>query len=116
MPEVAVYTKNGSLEYTFFPFPLEFRGGVEIAVGDIDVNGRPEIYVTSQTAGGPQIRIFDNERSLLGSFFTFESSNRYGGYIAIQYYASIPVSFFSCCVTFAQYDTRVYASSCADTG
>jgi hypothetical protein len=57
---------------------------VEIAVGDIDVNGRPEIYVTPQTAGGPQIRIFDNERSLLGSFFTFESSNRYGGYIAIQ--------------------------------
>jgi subtilisin family serine protease len=84
MPEVAVYTKNGSLEYAFFPFPLEFRGGVEIAVGDIDVNGRPEIYVTPQTAGGPQIRIFDNERSLLGSFFTFESSNRYGGYIAIQ--------------------------------
>lgn len=83
-PEVAVYNNQGNLDVAFFSFPLEFKGGVEIATGDIDQNGHVEIYVTPQRGGGPQVRIFNANTHLLGSFFTFNAENRLGGYLAIE--------------------------------
>lgn len=82
-PEVGVYNRSGNLEYAHFVFPMNFQGGIELAVGDIDENGRDELYVTPKFSGGPQVRIFDEAAGLLGSFFVFNNANRHGGYLAI---------------------------------
>lgn len=83
-PEVAVHNRQGNLIKAFFGFPLEFRGGIELVTGDIDQNGYQEIYVTPQRGGGPQVRIFNSNAHLLGSFFAFDLNNRLGGYLAIE--------------------------------
>ena len=54
-----------------------------MATGDIDQNGTSEIYVFPQSAGGPQIRLFSHEAHVIGGFFAFDSSTRFGGSVAI---------------------------------
>ncbi|PJA92829.1 MAG: hypothetical protein CO133_01560 [Candidatus Komeilibacteria bacterium CG_4_9_14_3_um_filter_37_5] len=46
-------------------FDAKFKGGVNIAVGDIDHNGWPEIVATPSSAGGPQIKYFNDRGRLL---------------------------------------------------
>ncbi|MBI4592275.1 S8 family serine peptidase [Candidatus Uhrbacteria bacterium] len=83
IPSVTVYNQSGSLLQTFFVFPHEYRGGVELAAGDIDGNGKAEMYVSPASQGGPQVRIFNREAELIGGFFAFDSSNRFGTISAI---------------------------------
>ncbi len=82
-PQVSVYTSSGEERAKFFAFPVSFTGGVEVAAGDLDGNGTSEIYVFPASAGGPQVRIFSEENTLIGSFFIFDTALRLGGSIAI---------------------------------
>lgn len=84
IPQVSVYNQSGNLLQTFFVFPLEYRGGVEIAAGDIDGNGLSELYVSPSKRGGPQVRIFDASAKLIGGFFAFDEVNRTGAVVAIH--------------------------------
>lgn len=83
IPEVAVYNSRGELIREFFAFPLEFRGGVEVTAGDIDQNGTIEFYLTPQSGGGPQVRIFSASAALIGGFFAYDPSYRLGAVSAI---------------------------------
>ncbi len=82
-PQVSVYDGSGEERVNFFPFSLAFTGGVEVSAGDIDENGTSEIYVFPQSAGGPQVRVFDENGSVIGGFFAFDSGTRFGGALAI---------------------------------
>src|SRR5213075_2373121 len=50
-PMVAVFNLAGRRESAFFAYEPEFRGGVNVAVGDVDGNGIAEI-VTGVGNGG----------------------------------------------------------------
>ena len=82
-PQVSVYDGSREERVNFFPFSLAFTGGVEVSAGDIDENGTSEIYVFPQSAGGPQVRVFDENGSVIGGFFAFDSGTRFGGALAI---------------------------------
>jgi hypothetical protein len=82
-PRVSVYNSLGAEQFSFFAYPQNFLGGVEVASGDIDQNGTVELYVFPKTNGGPHLRMFNHEGKLIGSFFAFDSLNRSGGSIAI---------------------------------
>lgn len=84
IPQVAVYNQRGILMRSFFAFPYEFRGGVQIAAGDIDSNGSSELYAAPLTQGGPQVRMFNHDNTLIGSFFAFDETNRFGAAVAIR--------------------------------
>ncbi|MFH1426545.1 MAG: putative glycoside hydrolase [Candidatus Kerfeldbacteria bacterium] len=63
----------------FFAFPSEWRIGVNIAVGDLDGNGTAEIIAAPGPGGGPHVRIFDNNGTLLSpGFFAYDESDRSG--------------------------------------
>jgi subtilisin family serine protease len=83
IPEVGVYNQSGSLLQSWFVFPLEYRGGVQVAAGDIDGNGVKEIYVSPLERGGPQVRIFNSNAKLIGGFFVFDPEARFGASVAI---------------------------------
>lgn len=83
VPAVGVYNQGGDLLTSFFAFPIEFRGGIHVAAGDIDRRGSVEIYVTAMDGGGPQVRIFNAQGQLIGGFFAFDPFNRYGAVVAI---------------------------------
>ncbi len=58
------------------PFGATFRGGVHVAAGDINGDGRAEIIVGAGAGGGAVVRIFDGRsRAPLRSFVAFADAD-----------------------------------------
>lgn len=57
--EIRVFTTDGSerIEYRTLPFGTGWRGGVNLAVGDVDGDGRDDI-IAAKAAGDGEVRIF----------------------------------------------------------
>ncbi len=73
-PQVMVYSgKNGQTLSNFFAFDAAFSGGVSVASGDVDGNGRFEIITGAGAGGGPTVAVFDHEAMMISSFFAFDS-------------------------------------------
>jgi RHS repeat-associated protein len=83
-PVVVVYDpRTGDEISRFFAYSRDFRGGVRIAVGDIDGDGVAEIVTAAGPGGGSHIRVFDGfGRSLNRDFFAYDSSFRGGAAVA----------------------------------
>lgn len=81
-PEVRVLARDGEVERSFMAYAPSFRGGVSIAVGDLDGDGFNEIVTGAGPGGGPHIRIFSNDGSPMSSFFAFETAYRGGVRVA----------------------------------
>lgn len=77
-PQVRIFDNQGKLKGQFFAYDQRFRGGVNVAVGDVDGDGKNEIVTAPGLGGGPHIRIFDDQGKLKGQFFAY-SSNFSGG-------------------------------------
>ncbi|RMD59483.1 hypothetical protein D6821_01095, partial [Candidatus Parcubacteria bacterium] len=60
-----------------------FRGGVNVAAGDIDGDGQDEIITGAGPGGGPHIRIFNNHAQAEGQFFSFFPAFRGGVNVAV---------------------------------
>lgn len=82
-PEVKVFSSDGTLIRTFFAYDKNFRGGVNVAAGDLDGDGRGEIITTPGTGGGPQIKIFNAEGKLIGTFLAYDKNFRGGVNVAL---------------------------------
>lgn len=83
--QVRVYRPNGTpLVLPFFPFGERYRGGVEVAVGDLNGNGNSQIVVGAGPGGGPQVRIFSGQGRLLsGGFFAYDPRFRGGVRVSV---------------------------------
>jgi lipoprotein-anchoring transpeptidase ErfK/SrfK len=63
----------------FQAFSSDFKGGVNVAGGDINNDGRDEILAAANFGGGPQVRAFSvNGESLDANFFAYDQSFRNG--------------------------------------
>ena len=67
----------------FFPYDKTFLGGVNVAVGDIDGDGKDEIVTSPGPTGGPRVMIWSGQGALLGDFFAFENAATAGLNIAV---------------------------------
>lgn len=63
---------------SFYAFHEQFRGGVSLAVGDVNGDGQEEIVVGARKGGGPQVRVFDLQGQVRSQFFADDPSNRGG--------------------------------------
>ncbi|MFO0802683.1 MAG: hypothetical protein U0791_06115 [Gemmataceae bacterium] len=69
-----------------FPFGKEFTGGVNVAVGKLDLNGDGMIDIVASVAsgGGPRVVVLDGKSGVqLQSFFAFEPSFTGGVNVAV---------------------------------
>ncbi len=73
-PLVKIFSLSGKLEGSFLAYDKKFRGGVSVALGDVDGDGQAEIITGPGKGGGPQVRIFDSNGQAEKSFFAFDSS------------------------------------------
>jgi len=69
--QIKVFDEFGNLENNFFAYNRYFKGGVNIAVGDINKDNVDEIITGAGPGGGPHVRVFDNKGNLKSEFFAY---------------------------------------------
>lgn len=75
-PKIYITRLDGSVVNEWYAYDPKFRGGVNVATGDIDGDGVPEIVTAPAQNGGSHIRVFDGygkPKGTLGFFATDES-------------------------------------------
>jgi hypothetical protein len=79
-PHVRVFAADGRLiNPGFFAYDEAFRGGVNVACGDVDGDGIDEIVTGPGKGGGPQVKVYNKEGIMEGEhFFAFEQGLRDG--------------------------------------
>jgi len=82
-PHIRIFDHKGRLKGQFFAFETGFRGGVNVAAGNIDGQGAAEIIAARGQGGMPEIKIFDRRGKLRGQFFAFEKKFRGGVNVAV---------------------------------
>jgi len=90
-PRVSIFSgADGSQMANFFGITdPNFRGGTRTAVGDMNGDGAPDLYVSAGFGGGPRVTAFDGTTlangqptKLFSDIFSFEQTLRNGAYLA----------------------------------
>lgn len=83
-PRIRVFSGvDGSLLQEFFAFESTFRGGVFVAAGDVDGDGRADIIAGTEVGGGPRVTVFSGRTgAVLQNFFAFDQDQRGGVRVA----------------------------------
>jgi hypothetical protein len=73
-PHVRVFNATtGSEIFGFFAYAMTFNGGVTVAAGDANGDGRADILTGAGSGGGPHVRLFDGvTRNEIAGFFAFD--------------------------------------------
>jgi len=84
-PQVRIFNIDGRLVNPgFFAYEKHLRGGVHIAIGDLNNDNFYEIIVGSGEGGGPHVRVFAQDGRLLNpGFFAYDKSWRTGVNISV---------------------------------
>ncbi|MFA5188177.1 MAG: putative glycoside hydrolase [Patescibacteria group bacterium] len=79
-PQVRIFDKNGKiLSGGFFAYSKDFRGGVNVACGDIDGNGIDEIVTGAGYGGSSHVRYFNSKfQPLSPGFWAFGKNSKTG--------------------------------------
>jgi lipoprotein-anchoring transpeptidase ErfK/SrfK len=76
------FTSEGRFNgLSFFPFHPDYRGGGDIAVGDIDGNGKDEIIVSARTQSQSRIKVYDGGGQVMAEFLAFSPEFKGGAYV-----------------------------------
>lgn len=85
-PHVRIFTGTAGrlLHPGFFAYDPRFRGGVQVAAGDLDGDGKAEIITGAGPGGGPHVRIFTRTGVSWGKgFFAADPKSRGGVRVAV---------------------------------
>ncbi|HQO11243.1 MAG: FG-GAP repeat protein [Parcubacteria group bacterium ADurb.Bin115] len=77
-PQVMVFSFEGKVLLNFFAYDKNFRGGVNVAAGDINGDGKDEIITGAGPGGGPHVRIFNHDGQVISSFFAYSEDFKDG--------------------------------------
>lgn len=70
-------------QFSVFGNP-SFTGGVSLAMGDVNGDGKADLIVSPQTLGGPSVRVFNAANfSILRDFFAFEGAKSFTGGLSV---------------------------------
>jgi hypothetical protein len=83
-PQVRTFDMNGNVVFTpgFFAYGKNFRGGVRVAVGDFNGDGKEEIITGSGPGGGPQVMGYTRYGVRILNFFAYDERLRTGVNVA----------------------------------
>jgi hypothetical protein len=77
-PHVRIMRVNGTEVGGFYAYAQSFPGGVRVAAGDVDGDGKDEIITAAGAGGGPHVRIFKPNGTEVGGFYAY-AANFTGG-------------------------------------
>jgi uncharacterized protein YkwD len=83
-PHVKVFDgRTGKLLREFMAYETTFTGGVYLAVGDVNGDGRADIITGTGVGGGPLVKIWDGATgSMVASYYAYDSAFRGGVTVA----------------------------------
>ncbi len=83
-PYVRIYTEGlEPVTDAFFAYSERFLGGVNVAVGDLDGDGSPDVVAGAGPGGGPHVRVFNKDKAVMAQFFAYDQRFRGGVYVAM---------------------------------
>lgn len=82
-PEVRVFNQTGEQQHTWYAFDQKFKGGASTGVGDLGGDGVQEIVAGAGVGGGPHIRTFRQDGSVIQSFFAYDEHFTKGVHVAV---------------------------------
>ncbi|MFO0938376.1 MAG: FG-GAP-like repeat-containing protein [Gemmataceae bacterium] len=66
--------------FSIDPFEASFQGGIYVAAGDINGDGKADLAITPDQGGGPRVRVFSGEGfTQIADFFGIDDPNFRGG-------------------------------------
>jgi hypothetical protein len=85
-PHVKAFdARTEAVRLSFFAYDAEFRGGVTVAAGDLDGDGRADIATGTQSGGAPHVKVFrGTDGGVMASFFAYEPEFRGGVTVGIN--------------------------------
>ena len=77
-PHIKVFNQQGEVLNEFMAYDENFRGGVSVAVGDVNNDGIREIIVGPGPTGGPHVKVFNEKGEIIDEFMAYDEYNRDG--------------------------------------
>ncbi len=84
-PHIRIFDGYGQPKFNlgFFAYSYDYRGGVNVALGDVNGDGLDEIITGPGINSGPQVRVFNRDGLYLGlDFWPFGENDRGGVSVA----------------------------------
>ncbi len=73
-PQVRIFNNDLSFnDFGFFAYGENYRGGVNVAIGDVDGDGQDEIITGTGQGNTSHVRIFERNGQPIGGFFAYGS-------------------------------------------
>lgn len=83
-PEVKIFDRSGKELKSFMAYDVRFKGGVSVAIDDVNNDGLREIVTGAGAGGGPEIRVFKTDGSLISKFYAYDKTYRQGVKVIID--------------------------------
>ncbi|MFA4942178.1 MAG: S8 family peptidase [Patescibacteria group bacterium] len=77
-PLIKIFDYRGKLKKQFLAYDQKFKGGVNVAVGDVSGDGLADIVVAPGFGGGPHVRIFSGQGKLKSQFMVYDQKFKGG--------------------------------------
>ncbi len=81
--QVKIFNYNGQLKKQFLVDSRYWRGGLNLAAGDIDGDGDQEIVAAYGSGSEPMVKMFHTNGKIMGAFLAYEKKFRGGVKVAI---------------------------------
>lgn len=73
-PQIRVYDYHGRLLKEILAYGPGWRGGINVAAGDINNDGQAEIVTGPRAGGGPDLKVFSLDGNLLAQFLAYDKN------------------------------------------